>query len=46
MLAGMMFGFLVSLFGAPARAAAGADVFTDPPKTFPVVQGWYEGRAT
>jgi hypothetical protein len=45
-LAGMMFGLLVSLFGAPARAAAGADVFTDPPKTFPVVQGWYEGRAT
>jgi hypothetical protein len=45
-LAGMTLAFLGSLVGAPARAAAGADVFTDPPKTFPVVQGWYEGRAT
>jgi hypothetical protein len=45
-LAGMLFALLVSLGSAPARAATSADVFTDPPKTFPVVQGWYEGRTT
>src|SRR5690349_11249681 len=37
---------LASLLAPAARAATAADVFTDPPKTFPVVQGWFDGRAT
>jgi hypothetical protein len=44
-----MLGFwgLLSALLVPAVAAqTGGTVFTDPPKTFPVVQGWYENRAT
>ena len=37
---------LMALLAAPGIAAAAGNVFTDPPKTFPVVQGWYDGRAT
>ncbi len=33
-------------FAVPATAAPARDVFTDPPKTFPVTQGWFDGRAT
>jgi len=37
---------LATVLAPTARAATAADVFTDPPKTFPVVQGWFDGRST
>lgn len=38
----LLFALLVPVVGAQT----GGSVFTDPPKTYPLVQGWYEGRAT
>jgi hypothetical protein len=37
---------LALLFAPAATAQTGGGVFTDPPKNYPLVQGWYEGRAT
>jgi hypothetical protein len=38
----LLFALTVPAVGAQT----GGTVFTDPPKTFSLVQGWYEGRAT
>jgi hypothetical protein len=39
-------GVLSVLLVPAAAAQTGGTVFTDPPKTFPVVNGWYQNRAT
>src|SRR5215212_3855373 len=38
----LLFALLVPVVGAQT----GGSVFTDPPKTYALVQGWYDGRAT
>ncbi len=37
---------LATFLATAARAATVGDVFTDPPKSFALVQGWFAGRAT
>ena len=45
-LAFALLAALAVLFAPAASAQMGGNVFTDPPKNYPVIQGWYEGRAT